>query len=89
MSGEVDARAAAPGGGGTLRRRPRSPMQQRSYGAGLWLRAVWVATWRCAGNKFVDLTGSASGARSLIWLLCRGGGPGFGATFMVCGQSAR
>jgi hypothetical protein len=89
MLGEVDARAPAPGGGSTSRRRPRSPMQQWSYGIGSWFRVIWVATWSCAGSKFVDLTGSASGARSLIQLLRRGGGPGFGATFVVCGQSTR
>jgi hypothetical protein len=86
--GEVEARAAALGGGGTSRRRPQSPMQRWSYGAGPWPSAVWVATWSCVGSKFVDPAGSDSSARSLIWSLRRGGGPGFSTTFVVCGQPA-
>jgi hypothetical protein len=64
MSGEVDARTVAPDGGGTLRRRPWSPMLRRSYEAGLWPSAVWVATWSCMSSKFVDPAGLASGVRS-------------------------
>jgi hypothetical protein len=86
--GEVDAGVAALGGGGTSRRWPRSPMQRWSYGAGSWPSAVWVVTWSCAGSKFVDPAGSASSARSSIWLLRQGGGPGFSVTFVVCGQLA-
>jgi hypothetical protein len=59
----VDVRAAAPEGGGTSRRRPQSPMFQRSYGTGPWPSVVWVATWSCAGSKLIDPAGSALGVK--------------------------
>jgi hypothetical protein len=61
-----------------------SPMMVQSYEAMLWPSAVWVASWSCMGSKFIDLAGSAWGARSLIRLLHRGGCPRICGIFMDC-----
>lgn len=72
-------------GGYAPRRRPRIAMQRQLYGVGARLCIAWVASWCCAGSKFIDLFDAILGAgltatsEQRPWM--------FGATVVVSRES--
>ena len=86
--GEADAGVVTPDGGGTSRRRPRSPLQRRSYGAGPSPGEVWVAIWCCTGSKCVGPAGSAPGNAEFDLVATPGRRPRIWRDVEVCGRSS-